>query len=108
MAPRVPPEVDAVRPMWDNGLRCPTIGGSLYIFDSFPSREAADTFAETVVSELKVDAQVYDEQRDDIDPTPVMLEPPVVYVERGADDPDYLERALESGCEAFGGRYVGT
>jgi hypothetical protein len=80
----------------------------MYIFDSFPSREAANRFVEQVADELELEATAYSEQRDDVDPFPGQLRPPVVYVERPVDERLEVEEPLVVIAGSLGGRFVGT
>lgn len=79
-----------------------------HIFDDFPSRAKADSFAVHIEQSTGRSAEVYDERRDDLDPFPYELTPPVVYVDRHDVEPDGTDDVLTDAASRFGGRYAGT
>jgi hypothetical protein len=83
----------------------------MYIFDSFPDRLSADCFASDArcCGPWHAQSMAFDERRDDVDPFPYQLTPPVVYVDRPADAEDgELEKVLTQLAEGRGGRFAGT
>ena len=75
----------------------------MLIFDSFPSRDAAERFA----SATGLSATVHDSQEESnrIDLFPFVLHPPIVLVERAGDDE---EHGLDLLVEAYNGKFAGT
>lgn len=70
----------------------------MMIFDRFPSIDKAREFA------AAVGGQAYSERRDDIDPFPFDLNPPVVYVPRRESG----ELRIQALATMFGGEFAGT
>jgi len=82
----------------------------MYIFDNFPDRAAADAFANDVrcLGPWFAQSMTFDKRRDDLDPFPFELVPPVVYVDRNSDDDTEQEAWLEALARERGGKYAGT
>lgn len=80
----------------------------MHIFDGFPSRRHAERFASFLERTTGRTATVADEQRDDLDPFPYELQPPIVYLERAELDGLDGDQALDDAVDSFGGKYVGT
>jgi hypothetical protein len=84
----------------------------MLIFDRFPSREQAESFAAATKSRFNRDATIHESQdeSDAIDPFPGELEPPIVLVERNeaTDDDQIEELQIQDSVEEFGGVFAGT
>jgi hypothetical protein len=79
----------------------------MLIFDSFPSKEQAQAFADACQSRYGRKAQVFDSVNasDEVDPFPFELRPPIVHVER---DTLEVEEGIQSLVNQFGGDFAGT
>jgi hypothetical protein len=77
------------------------------IFDRFASREQAEAFARAASQDFDLLACIYDTEQEaqEVDPIPVVLEPPIVHVARADLE---LEDRVEALVGAFGGKFAGT
>ena len=82
------------------------------IFDSFPTFEDAEAFADHIGDSFARVCVVSTARDDKLEPFPFGLFPPVVYVRRAplweTDDEQRIERHIEAAVEGFGGKFAGT
>lgn len=74
----------------------------MLIFDSFPTRHAAEKFARTNGGTVFASQS----EPDKVAPFPFVLPPPIVLVERR--DTDREERKVEKSVKTYGGQCAGT
>lgn len=82
-----------------------------YIFDSFPTAQAAGTFAATIVAiypSRSATVCASQDVSDMIDPFPYRVTPLIVLVSRDADDGPAIEGWMERQAVELGGHFVGT
>lgn len=86
----------------------------MLIFDSFPTKQHAESFAKSVKDEFKLEATVYDSQEESnkVDIFPFELCPPIVLVERTLlatdENGKNIERKVEATVSRFKGAFAGT
>ncbi len=78
------------------------------VFDGFADEKTANKFADKVKKSFKLDSLVFlsQEESDEVDPFPFVLNPPIVLVKRSDDD--VVESKVIKAVEAFGGEWAGT
>ena len=79
----------------------------MLIFDTFQDLEQAEAFARETRVTTQLGTAVYTDimTAQEADPIPVMLNPPVVHVDRTAE---WLEDAIVKLVDVYGGVFVGT
>jgi len=86
----------------------------MLIFDKFPDKAQAEQFAAAIREEFYLRAWIYmsQDESDQVDPFPFVLDPPIVLVERpnGLSTARAIQREtkIEKRVKTFGGDFAGT